>query len=127
MQRKIGNEAELGATVWPFHRVGGSSVIDRTVSNYEDSGEKVEKIRQLIPTETYDADIASYIPGTLDLVYQEMIEDIYTKEKTAHISYKELKQLDFQIMLTDKNYVNPNSIRLCFPMKIKNTAMSQTT
>ena len=47
-----------------------------------------------------------------------MIEDIDTKEKTARISYKDMEQLDFQIMLTDNYYVNPNSIHICFPMKI---------
>ena len=48
-----------------------------------------------------------------------MLEDIDKKEKAAHISYKDMKQLDFQMMLTDNYYVNPNSMHLCFPMKIK--------
>ena len=118
MQKEIGNEVHIGATVTPFSSIGKSSAIDRTASNYEDSGEKVEKIRQLISTRTCDAGIASYIPRNLDLIYQEMIEVIDIKEKTAHISYKDMEQLDFQIMLTDNYYVNPNSIHLCFPMKI---------
>lgn len=67
---------------------------------------------------TYNADIGKYIPGMLDLIYQGMIEDIDTKEKAAHTSYKDMEQLDFQIMLTDNYYVNPNSIHLCLPMKI---------
>lgn len=50
-----------------------------------------------------------------DLVYQGIIEDIDTKEKAAHNSYKEVEQLDFQIMLTDNYCVNPKSIHLCFP------------
>ena len=33
-----------------------------------------------------------------------------------------MEQLDFQIMLTDNYYVNPNSIHLCFPMKIKKSS-----
>ena len=53
------------------------------------------------------------------MVYQGMLEDITTKEKVAHSSYKDMEQLDFQIMLTDNYYVNPNSINLCFPIKIK--------
>ena len=118
MQREIGNEVHIGATATAFSSIGKSSAIDRTASNYEDPGEKVEKIRQLISTRTYDADIASYIPRNLDFVYQEMIEVIDIKEKTVHISYKDMEQLDFQIMLTDNYYVNPNSIHLCFPMKL---------
>ena len=32
-----------------------------------------------------------------------------------------MEQLDLQIMLTDNYYINPDSIHLCFPMKIKAT------
>ena len=31
-----------------------------------------------------------------------------------------MKQLDFQILLTENHYVNPNGIYMCFPIKIKN-------
>ena len=51
-----------------------------------------------------------------------MLEDIDTKEKVAHSSYKGMGQLDFQIMLTGSYYVNPNSIHLRFPMKIKRSS-----
>ena len=51
--------------------------------------------------------------------FQGMIEDIDTREKVAHTSYKDMEELDFQILLTDNCYVNPSSIHLCFPMKIK--------
>ena len=30
-----------------------------------------------------------------------------------------MEQLDFQILLTENYYVNPNSIHICFPIKIK--------
>ena len=35
-----------------------------------------------------------------------MLEGIDTKKKAAHISYKDMEQLDFQIMLTDNYYLN---------------------
>ena len=57
--------------------------------------------------------------------FQGMLEDIDTREKVAHASYKDIEELDFQILLTDKYYLNPNSIHLCFPMKIsKSTSES---
>ena len=96
-----------------------SPAIDRSASNYTNVRGKVQKIKQLISTGTYDADIAKYIPGTLDLVYHGMLEDTGTKEKAAHFSYKNMEQLDFQIMLTDNYYANPNSMHLCFPMTVK--------
>ena len=48
-----------------------------------------------------------------------MLEDIDTKEKTAHPSYSDMEQLDFQILLTENYHVNPNGIHICFPIKIK--------
>ena len=86
MQRKIGTEVEIGNTVSPFDSIDKSSVIDRSASNYTNTGEKVQKIKQLISTGTYDAGMVKYIPGTLDLAYQGMLKDIKTKEKAAHIS-----------------------------------------
>ena len=80
---------------------------------------RYKKIRKLILTVTYDSDITRYVLGTLDIVYQGMLEDIYTKEQPAHISYKDMKNLDFQTILTNNYYTNPNSMHICFPMKIK--------
>ena len=48
-----------------------------------------------------------------------MLEDIDTKEKSAHPSYLDKEQLDFQILLTKNYYLNPNGIHICFPIKIK--------
>ena len=79
MQRKIATEIELGKTISPYDSIGASSAIDRTASNYTDAGDKVREIIKLIETGTYDADIARYIPGTLDLVLQGMLKDIDTK------------------------------------------------
>ena len=67
----------------------------------------------------YDADLAKYIPGLLDLAIQGMLDDIDTREKVAHPSYKDKEQLDFQILLTENYYVNPSNIHICFPIKIK--------
>ena len=71
MQRKIGT-INLGKIVSPFDSTGASSVIDRTASNFSNATEKVQKIRKLIETRKYDTDIAKYIPGTLELVFQGM-------------------------------------------------------
>ena len=51
-----------------------------------------------------------------------MLEDIDTKEKTAHPSYKDMEQLDFQILLIENYYVNPNGIHIWFPIKATNKA-----
>ena len=116
MQRRIGTEVEIGKTVSPLDRIGASSAMDKTASNYLNAGEKVQKIRNLIQTGIYDVDIARYIPGTLELVFQGMLEVIDTKEQPAHSSYRDMENLDFPIMLTNNYYTNLNSMHICFPM-----------
>ena len=96
------------------------SAIDRTGSNFKDTGIKLRKIRKLIETSTYDTDISRYIPGTLDLIFQGMLEDIYMKEQPTHFWCRSMKSLNFQILLTNIYYTNPKSMHLGFPMKIKN-------
>ena len=41
------------------------------------------------------------------------------RHKVTHPSYTDMKQLDYEILLIDIYYINPNSILICFPMKIK--------
>ena len=109
MQREISDRIFLGQTVSPFDDIENSFAIDRTASNYTDAKEKVRKMRELISTGKCDADIAKYIPGIFEMKFQGMLEDIDTREKVVHPSYKDLEELDFQILLTDNYYINPNS------------------
>ena len=119
MQRKIESEIELGKRIASFDSIGASSTIDRTALSYTDTGDKVRKIRKLIETGTYDAEIVRYIPGAPSLAFQGMLENIETKEHPAHSSYRDMENLDFQILLIDNYYTKSNSMYLCFPMKIK--------
>ena len=72
------------------------------------------------------ADLAKYIPGLLELSFQGILDDIDTREKVVHPSYKDMEQLDFEILLTENYYVNPNSIHNCFPIKTKKKTMRET-
>ena len=119
MQREISDKNTLGDTLNPINDARRSTAIDRTISNYDDAKEKVKKNRDLINMGKYDADLAKYIPGLMDLAIQGMLDDIDTREKVAHPSYKDKEQLDFQILLTENYYVNPSNIHICFPIKIK--------
>ena len=118
MQRDISNRNKLGETLNPYDDARRSTAIDRTATNYNDAKEKVPKIRDLINIGKYDADLAKYIPGMLDFVFQGMLDDIDTRENVSHPSYKDMERLDFQIMLAENYYINPNSIHICFPTKI---------
>ena len=124
MQREISDKNTLGNTLNPINDARHSTAIDRMTSNYNDAKEKVQKIRDLINMGKYDADLAKHIPGLMDLAIQGMLDDIDTREKVAHLYYKDKEQLDFQILLSENYYVNPSNIPLCFPIKIKK---NQTT
>ena len=119
MQKGISNRNTLGDTLNPIDDARRSTAIDRTTSNYNDAKEKVQKIRDLINMGKYDADLAKYISGLTDLAIQGMLDDIDTKEKLTHPSYKDKEQLDFQILLTENYYVNPANINICFPIKTR--------
>ena len=95
MQRNISDNVFLGQNVSPFDNPGESDAIDRTASNYNDAKEKDRKFRELVKTGNYDVDIAKYIPGVLEMKFQGMLEDIDTREKVAHPSYKDIEELDF--------------------------------
>ena len=126
MQREISNRVFLGQTKMPLDIVGLSSAINRIASDYTDAGEKIKKIRELIRNGIYDTDIARHIPGVLKLVFQGILVDFDTKEKLARVSYKDIEQLDFQILLPDNYYVNQSSIHIFFPMKIKKSTNEAT-
>ena len=118
MQRDISNRNTLEDTLNPIDDARRSTAIDRTTSNYNDAKEKVHKIRDLINMGKMDADLAKYIPGLTDVAVQGKLDDIDTKGKVAHSSYKDKEQLGFQILLTENYYVNPANIYICFLIKI---------
>ena len=81
MQTNISNKVFLRQNVSPFDNARVSDVINRTASNYNDAKEKIQNIRELIKTGNYDADIAKYIPGVLEMRFQGMLEDITLGKK----------------------------------------------
>ena len=56
-----------------------------------------------------------------------MLDDIDTREKVAHSSYKDMEELHFQVLLTDNYYVNSSNIYLCFHMKIKKKSSNEVS
>ena len=96
MQRKINNDISLGKTVSLFDNIGASSAIDKTASIFLNATEKVQKQvkKRYKETGEYDADIAKYILGTLELVFHGMLKGIDTKEQLAHISHKNMENLE---------------------------------
>ena len=71
MQREISDDVKIGSLVTPFQSVGK------------------------FPAGIYNADIAQYVPGTLDLVFQGMIEKIMTIDQRVDTTYTDKEVMDF--------------------------------
>ena len=119
MQREIGTQVDIGKNTSAFESIGHVPSIDKTGSYFDKADTKVKKLKRLIDTGEYDANTARYIPGTLELVYQGMLDDIKTIEQVAHPSYKDLETFDFQLLLDKNLYTNLNSVHFVFPIKFK--------
>ena len=85
MQRDISNRNTLGDTLNPVDDARRLTAIDRTTSNYNDTKEKVQKIRDLINMGKYYADLVKHIPGLTDLAIQGMLDDINTREQASFL------------------------------------------
>ena len=122
MQHEIGTNVNTGQTVSPFESVGNVPSIDKTASDFDTAHEKVKKIKWLLDRGEYDADVARYIPGTLALAFQGMLDDIKTVEQVAHSSYKNKETFDFQLLLDKNLYRNLNSLQFVFTLRIRKAA-----
>ena len=52
-------------------------------------------------------------------MFSGMLENITTEEQTAHLPYKGIKNIEFQILLRQNYDTSCNSFHICFPIKIK--------
>ena len=119
MQREIGTQVDLGKNVSTFDSIGHVPAIDKDASDFDKANTKVSKHKRLVLTGEYNADLARYILGTLELVFQGMLDDIKTMEQVAHPSYKDLETFDFNLILDKNLYTNLNSVHFVFPIKFK--------
>ena len=117
MQREIGTQVDIGENVSAFESVGHVPSIDKTASDFEKADTKVKNFKRLVDTGNYDANTTRYIPGTLELACQGMVDDIKTIEQVAHPSYKNLETFDFQLLLDKNLYTNLNSVHFAFLIK----------
>ena len=113
MQRKMSDEVKIGASATPFQSIGKAPAIDENTSDFDNANLKQKKIRELIEHGIYNANIARYIPGMLDLVFQGMIEKIKTIESLADTTYKDKEVLEFDLTLDNDHYTNLKNLHLC--------------
>ena len=119
MQREISDDVKIGASVTLFQSIGKAPVIDKNASDFDNANLKVKKTRKLTEHGIYNTNIARYVLGTLDLVFQGMIEKIKTIEFPADTTYKDKENSEFDLTLDNDHYTNLKSLHLCFPIRFR--------
>ena len=66
--------------------------------------------------------LVRYIPGFTKPAHQGQIDGTLTKKAYADDTYKGLKVGEFNIKLTNNQYMNFHNVYLVFPMKIKKSS-----
>ena len=61
----------------------------------------------------------TYIPGTLNLVFQGVIDKRKAIEQLADTTNKDKEKLDFELILDKNNYTDLKSLQIRFPVKFK--------
>ena len=102
-----------------FESVGNVRSIEKTASDFHIAREKIKKLKRLVDSGEYDADVARYTPGTLELAFQGMLDVTKTTEQVGHPSYKDKETFDFQLLLDKNLYTNLNSLHFVFTLRIR--------
>ena len=119
MQRASVDEMHLRQTVDPTGNTQKVKSIDYS-TDFDDITEKVDNMLQwLLKRGVIHADLVKYLSGFLLLAKQSMIFNVKTIKWSADSTYKDLQTLDFNIKLPANQYMNWNSVHICFPMKSK--------
>ena len=86
-----------------------------SLGDFNNAKEKVPKIKKLINKGEYDEDVDRYI--TLDLKFQGILENVTTKGQIVHLSYTDMENQEFEILLTQNDFTNLNSFVLPYKNK----------
>ena len=94
----------------PVRKYSKVKSINQTAADFCNADQNVGKIKRLINRGKYDANVTRYIPG--------VILNVLTKGKPADLSYRDMQNIEFHILLSANDYMNLNSMHLCFPIKV---------
>ena len=119
MLLEISSDVKIRNSVTPFECVGKSPAVDKTGSDFYNANFNVKKIRRRIEQGIYDKDIAHYISGMLDLVFQGVMEKIITIEQPVDTTYSDKEILDFQLILDNNYYTNLKILYICLPTRFR--------
>ena len=112
-------------TLNPLKDAVGVASVDYT-SQFNALSQKVDNLKKFIEKGTADSNLVNYLPGLVDPVYQGQIKGINERKAFADDNYTNMKIAEFNIQLSNNEYMNFHNVHIVFPLKIKKKLMLQT-
>ena len=102
----------------PLKDTAKVETIDYT-ADFENLFTRLNSIEKFIHTGRSKNDLIRYILGRTKPAYQGQLEGTLTKKFYADDTYKGHRVAEFNVKLTNNQYMNFHSVHLAFPVKIK--------
>ena len=119
MQSEINDDVLLTQAVKTRSHASGSVKSIDISTNFEKITNKLRKLYSLLNSAVMDEDVTKYLPGIDKLRYQGLIYFAKTIRDPSESTYKDLQTVKLKIKLPANQYVNLNSVHLCFLFKTK--------
>ena len=117
MQREI-SQSHPSTSLNPLKDADGVVSIDYT-AQYNALSQKVENLKNFLEKGTAESGMLRYLPGLAPVVYQGQLKGTNEKKAYADDNYTGLKLAEFNIQLSNNEYMNFHNVNIVFPMKIK--------
>ena len=105
-------------TLSPLKDAVGVVSVDYT-AQYNALSQKVDNLKTFLEKGTAESSMLKYLPGLAPPVYQGQIKGIHEKKAFADETYSSLKIAEFNIQLSNNEYMNFHDVHIVFPLKIK--------
>ena len=105
-------------TLNPLKDAFGVVSVDYT-AQFNALSQKVDNLKNFIEKGTAESGMLNYLPGLVPPVYQEQLKGINKRKVYADETYAGLKIAEFNIQLSNNEYMNFHNLHIVFPMKVK--------
>ena len=120
MQREISQNNPV-TTLNPLKDSTGVVSVDYS-AQFNTLVQKVENLKNFIEKGNAESAMINYLPGLAPVMYQGQLKGTLPKKAYADETYKELKIAEFNIQLSNNEYMNFHDVHLVFPLKIKKSS-----
>ena len=117
MQRET-LQTHPSTTLNPLKDAVGVTSVDYS-SQYNALSKKVDNLKNFVENGSAEGAMLAYLPGLAEPKYQGQIRGINEKKAYADDTYTAQKIAEFNIQLTNNEYMNFHDVQICFPMRIR--------